>query len=574
LGLDLVKVKASAEKYAVFNASQYGGKANPGSVMGRIFAEYPDAKANAKDVQRLVMGVIADVNSWPMEKIMETVKQWPELFEAKKPEERKTMPPLRNVDKWPMVKVRFAPNPDGPLHLGSAESIIFSDEYARMYKGHFILRFEDTSADVKPPIPQMYEWIPEDLKWLGVNVDEKYVQSDRLAIYYEHAERILGMGEAYVCTCESEEYKRLYMAKTPCPCRELPPEEHLRRWRMMLDGGYKRGEAVVRIKTDITHPNPAIRDWPALRISTRSHPIQKKKYRVWPLYNFSCAVDDHLMGVSHVIRGKEHEVNSARQKYLYDHFGWQFPEVINVGRLGLEAGILSKSKIRAGVDAGTFSGWDDPRLGTLRALKRRGIQPETIREIMVQVGPKPINVTISWGNFAAANKKIIDPNANRYFFVKDPVELKVKGIGEALKAKLPLHPDHHEKGFREYSIEPEGGVVKFLVQSQDIAEMKGKLVRLMGLVNVEITKTGKVAEARFHSVEHQVAREKGAPFIHWVTEDGSVDAEVVMDDASVAVGRAEKLVAKLKVDEMLQFERFGFVRVDSKSPLRFYYAHD
>ena len=568
------KVRESAVKYAVFNASQYGGKANPGSVMGRIFAKFPEAKANAKDVQRLIVGVVADVNSWPMEKIMETVKQWPELFEAKKVEEKKTMPPLRNVDKWPVVKVRFAPNPDGPLHLGSAESIIFSDEYARMYKGRFILRFEDTSADVKPPIPQMYDWIQEDLKWLGVEVDEMYVQSERLAIYYEYAEKLLGMGVGYVCTCDSDEYKRLYMAKEPCPCRELPPEEHLRRWRMMLDGDYKRGEAVVRVKTDITHPNPAIRDWPALRISTRAHPLRKRKYRVWPLYNFSCAVDDHLMGVSHVIRGKEHEVNSARQKYLYDHFGWQFPEVINVGRLGLEAGILSKSKIRAGVDAGIYSGWDDPRLGTLRALKRRGLQPETIREIMIQVGPKPINVMISWGNFAAANKKIIDPHANRYFFVRDPMELRVKGVEGSLHARLPLHPDHTEEGYREYTVEPEGGECTFLLPSKDLSEAKGKLIRLMGLVNVEVTKTGKTAEARFHSKEHQIAREKGAPFIHWLTEGNSVDAEVVMSDASLAAGRAESLVTGLKVDDMLQFERFGFVRVDSKDPLRLYYAHD
>jgi len=570
----LEKIRESAVKYAVFNASHYGGKANPGSVMGRIFAEYPEAKANAKDVQRLVGEVVADVNSWPLDKIMETVKQWPELFEAKKVEEKKTLPPLKNVDKWPMVKVRFAPNPDGPLHLGSAESIIFSDEYAKMYKGHFILRFEDTSADVKPPIPQMYDWILEDLKWLGVKVDEKYIQSERLPIYYEYAEKLLGVGAAYICICESEEYKRLYMAKQPCPCRELPPEEQIRRWRMMLDGDYKRGEAVVRIKTDITHPNPAIRDWPALRISTRSHPLQKKKYRVWPLYNFSCAVDDHLMGVSHVIRGKEHEVNSARQRYVYDHLGWQFPEVINVGRLGLEAGILSKSKIRAGVDAGVYSGWDDPRLGTLRALKRRGLQPETIREIMLQVGPKPINVMISWGNLAAANKKIIDPRSNRYFFVNEPVQLTVKGVTEPLKAKLPLHPDHPEKGYREYTVEPEDGECTFLVPSKDLSAAKGKLIRLMGLVNVDVTKVGKKAEARFDSREHQVAREKGAPFIHWLTEENSVEAEVVMPDASTAKGKAEKLVAALNVDDTLQFERFGFVRVDSKRPLRFYYAHD
>lgn len=574
MGLNTERIRGFAVKYAVFNASQYGGKANPGPVMGRIFAEYPEAKMFAKEVQRLVVEVVADVNSWPLDKIMETVKQWPELFEAKKAEEKKTLPPLRNLEKWPMVKVRFAPNPDGPLHLGSAESIIFSDEYAKMYRGHFILRFEDTSADVKPPIPQMYDWIQEDLTWLGVRVDETYIQSERLAIYYTYAEKLLRMGAGYICTCDPDEYKKLYMAKQPCPCRALPPEEHLRRWGMMLDGSYKRGDAVVRVKTDLTHPNPAIRDWPALRISIRTHPLQKRRYRVWPLYNFSCAIDDHLMGISHVIRGKEHEVNSTRQKYIYDHFGWQFPDVINVGRLGLEAGILSKSKIRAGVDSGIFYGWDDPRLGTLRALKRRGLQPETIREIMVQVGPKPINLTITWGNIAAVNKKLIDPNADRYFFVVDPVELKVKGLKGPLHARLPLHPDYPEKGYREYTVEPEDGECVFLVQSRDLADVKDRLIRLMGLVNIEVKKTGKTAEGVFDSKDHQVAREKGAVFIHWLMEGNSVDAEVVMPNASVAKGKAEKLVTELKVDDMLQFERFGFVRVDSLNPTRFYYAHD
>ena len=568
------KIKESAVKYAVFNASQYSGKANPGSVMGRLFAEYPDAKAKAKDIQRLVIEVVADVNSWPLDRIMETVKQWPELFESKKIEEKKTLPLLKNVEKWPIVKVRFAPNPDGPLHLGSAESIIFSDEYAKMYKGYFILRYEDTSVDVKPPILEMYQWIDEDIAWLNVKVDERYIQSERLPIYYDHAEKLLAMGAGYVCTCKSEEYKRLYMAKQPCPCRDQPAEEHLRRWRMMLNGKYKRGDAVVRIKTDIEHPNPAIRDWPALRISTRPHPLQGRKYRVWPLYNFSCAVDDHLLGVSHVIRGKEHEVNSARQRYLYDHFEWQFPEVINVGRLGLEAGILSKSKIRAGVDNGIFTGWDDPRLGTLRALKRRGLQSETIREIMIQIGPKPINATISWGNIAAANKKIIDAMANRYFFVSNPVELKVTGIEGNLKARLPLHPDHLEKGYREYTIIPEKGEASFLLPYNDIIKAEGKLIRLMGLVNIEVNKTGRSFEARYHSKEHQVARENSAPFIHWVTTTESIKAEIVMADATIAKGRAEKLCLDLKVDDMLQFERFGFVRVDSHNPFICYYAHE
>ena len=186
------------------------------------------------------------------------------------------------------------------------------------------------------------------------------------------------------------------MAKQACPCRELPPEEQLKRWNMMLDGSYKKGEAVVRIKTDLQDPNPAVRDWPALRISTTAHPRQGTKYRVWPLYNFSCGLDDHLMGVSHIIRGKEHDVNTIRQRWLQKHLGWNYPEIINVGRLGLEVGILSKSKMRVGIEDGTYNGWDDPRLGSLVALRKRGIQPETIRATMLHVGPKPVNVSISW----------------------------------------------------------------------------------------------------------------------------------------------------------------------------------
>ena len=157
-----------------------------------------------------------------------------------------------------------------------------------MYDGHFILRYEDTSAAVKPPIPEMYDAILEDLEWLGVKVDEKYIQSDRIEIYYEYAEKVLRDGNAYVCDCDVDEFRELYMAKKACPCRDLSPDEQLKRWNMMLDGTYKQGEAVVRIKTDLQDPNPAVRDWPALRISEAWHPRKGNKYRVWPLYNFSC----------------------------------------------------------------------------------------------------------------------------------------------------------------------------------------------------------------------------------------------------------------------------------------------
>ena len=163
----------------------------------------------------------------------------------------------------------------------------------------------------------------------------------------------------------------------------------------MLDGTFKEGEAVVRIKTDLSHPNPAVRDWPALRIiNTERHPHPRvgSKYRVWPLYNFACGIDDHLIGVSHIIRGKEHLTNQRRQEYMYKHLGWQYPEAIHYGRLKIKGASLSKSKIVEGIRNGTFRDWDDPRLATFAALRRRGISPEAIRRLIIDVGPKTADV--------------------------------------------------------------------------------------------------------------------------------------------------------------------------------------
>ena len=570
-------ITKAAKKYASFNASQHEGKAQAGSVIGKILAEHPELKTRVKQVIPIINNAVKQVNSWTQQEQHTYVEEnHPELLiSVKVEEEEKTMPPLADADEWPMIKTRFAPNPDGALHLGSAEPIIFCDEYAKMYDGHFILRFEDTSADVKPPIPEMYDEIPRDLEWLGVEVHEKYVQSDRLDIYYEYARKVLEMGVAYVCTCKVETFRELYMNKQPCPCRELPPEQQLERWNKMLDGTYMKGEAVVRIKTDLQHPNPAVRDWPALRISDTPHPLKGTKYRVWPLYNFSCALDDHLMGVSHVIRGKEHDVNSTRQHWLHEHLGWRSPTVINVGRLGLEAGILSKSKMRRGIAEGSYSGWDDPRLGTLQALRRRGIQPEAIRKIMIHVGPKPVNVTISWDNFASENRKIIEPVANRYFFVQDPVPLRVTGLPREFTARLPFHPDDESRGTRTYTITPTDGEYRFNISGKDLERVEAAgMARLMGVMNIEFTRVSpEGCEAKYHSAEYQNAREHEAPFIHWLPEGEGFNGTVMMDDASEAKGIVSSYCRVLKVDDMIQFERFGFCRVDSTEPFVAYYAH-
>jgi len=322
-----------------------------------------------------------------------------------------------------------------------------------------------------------------------------------------------------------------------------------------------------------------VRDWPALRIINPKrypHPRVGSKYRVWPLYNFSAGIDDHLMGITHIIRGKEHLTNQTRQEYMYHHLGWKYPEAIHYGRMKIAGGLLSKSKIVDGVKKGVFTGWDDPRLATFIALRKRGIQPETIRRLIIEVGPKTVDLTLSWENLYAINRKIIDPVANRYFFVRDPRKLTVKSVSETVSAHLPLHPDDPKRGLRDFKIEPRKDEAEFWISSQDATLLKkGKIIRLMGLFNMQIENVLKgVIEAGFHSKGHEEARKLGAPLIHWLPAGTGIPCEVVMPDATTARGIAENTCRRLKPNDIIQFERFGFVRVDSVNwKLSAYFAH-
>jgi glutamyl-tRNA synthetase len=572
--------RETIKKIALLNALHYGGKAQFQPVLGKLLTEQPQLKTRIKEIAPIINEIVKEVNALSLEKQKQIANEKRVKTPSKaKVETVKTLPPLPNFEKYKHVVTRFAPNPDCVLHLGSARAIILSDEYAKMYKGAFRLRFEDTDPRLKRSALPFYDAIREDLKWLGCKWDMETIQSDRLPIYYEHAEKLIKNGGAYICTCSPEKFRDLVLAKKPCPCRDLSPAEHLTRWKQMLDGTYKEGKAVVRVKTNLNHPNPAVRDWPALRIINPKkypHPRVGGKYRVWPLYNFSAGIDDHLMGVTHIIRGKEHLTNQTRQEYMYRHLGWKYPEAIHYGRMKITGGLLSKSKIVEGVRTGAFTGWDDPRLATFIALRKRGILPETIRRLIIEVGPKTVDVTLSWENLYAINRKLIDPVANRYFFVRDPRKITLKPIQRAVTVKTRLHPEHPERGFRVFKIKPKNGEAAFWISSQDANLLKeGNVVRLMGFANIQIenVRTG-IIKAVFHSKSHEEAKKLGAPLIQWVPAETGIPCEVIMPDATTARGIAEDTCRQLKPNDIIQFERFGFIRVNSIDwKLSTYFAH-
>jgi glutamyl-tRNA synthetase len=553
----LEDIREEVLRWALANALEHGGRASPKAVVGKLIADRPELKPKVKELMRTVRGAVEKVNRLSQE------QQRAELERLGPPEElahegRRGLPELPEADKYLAVVTRFAPNPNGPLHLGHVRTALLSHEYARHYKGKFILRFEDTNP--ANALAEMYDLIREDLRWLGLSWDEEIEQSGRLKVYYNYAEQLLRDGKAYVCTCEVQEFRRLRDRGGPCPCRELGPEEQLGRWRGMLEGKFDEGEAVVRIKTDLKHPNPAVRDWPALRIVTASHPKVGKRYRVWPLYNFSVSVDDHELGVTHIIRGKEHEVNELRQRQLFEHLGWDYPTAVQHGRLSVSGAVLSKTRTMEGIRAGEYEGYDDPRLGTIAAFRRRGVLPEAVRRVILDVGMTPVDSTLSLDTLYTENRRLIDPEANRYFFISNPVKLVIHGVPELEEARLRLHPSRPDRGERVLPLERDGDKLIVRVASGDVADMRdGQVIRLKDLLNFKVV-SREPLEAEFTGFEVS-----DVPKIQWVSAN-AVEAEVLRSDGSRDRGLAEPEVAGLESGEVVQFERYGFVRLEKVKP--------
>ena len=556
--------------YALKNAVKHGGRARVGSVMSMIMGEHPELRSRAREVSKVAARIVEEVNKLPLEeqkRILE--EEYPELLaEEEKGEERPRLPPLPGAVEG-RVKTRFAPNPDFVIHIGNARPAILSDEYAKMYKGILVLRFEDTDPRTKKPLREAYDLIKEDLRWLGVEWGEEYIQSLRMEIYYDIARRLIERGCAYVDTCR-EESRELLRSGKACPTREKPPEWHLEQFDRMLSGEYGEGEAVVRVKTDLSHPNPSVRDWVALRIidtEKHPHPLTGSKYRVWPTYNLAGSVDDHMMGITHVLRAKEHQVNTEKQLYVYKCMGWEPPVFIHFGRLKLEGFIMSKSYIRKLIEdnPGKFMGYDDPRFGTIAGLRRRGILPEAIRENIIMLGVKPGDVTLSWANLAAVNRKLLDKMADRVMYVNDPVELELVQ-DSCLKARIPRHPERPDS-VRVIEVCPGDRVA--INRADAVGE-----VRLMGLGNYRIEDERLV----FIGEDLGYARERRLPIIQWVKVDEAVRAKVLKPsglELEVEEGLAEQALRDYSVDSRLQFVRYGFVRVDrAGGEYTLIYTHD
>ncbi len=534
-------------RHSLANAVQFNGRANSGAVLGKVLAEQPELKRTIDKLKKEIESAVKQINSWNIEKQKKELAKYGEIKKPEK-EERKGLPPLPNAVAGRVV-TRFAPEPNGFLHLGHLKSAFLSFLYAKMYKGKFFLRFDDTNP--KKEKKEFYDAIREDLKKFGIKYDKEVRESANMEKFYSHAEELVKKGVLFVCMCAQQEIEKSREENKQCDCRNNSIEKNLELWKNMLESG-KEGLVVVRLKY-WSEENPALRDPSMLRISETPHALLGTKYKVYPMYNFACVIMDHVLGITHVLRDKGFENDARIQEVLFNLFGWRIPITIQFGRIKTAAGIpMSKRKIRDMIERGELQSYDDLRIPTPRNLLKRGFQPEAIKRLIEQIGPSKSDIDIDIGMLETFNRQLIDPVAQRYFFVAEPVEIALNRT-PLRTVKAPLLP-----GKRKYRKIPTSK--KIFVDKLDYVANHGKEVRLMHYCNILLDKKAKVTSLA----------NKDIPKIHWVGAK-NVKIKVIMPDGRDLQGLAEPLAAKIAADTIVQFERIGFARCEKKG--MFYFAH-
>jgi len=352
--------------YALKNAIAYSGKAVQGAVISALFNEGLK-KTDMKKYGKKISEIIRTVNKLSLEEQKKEYEKLSKVVSVRKV--RQGLPKLPGAKKGKVI-MRFAPSASGPFHIGHAATACISFLFVKKYGGKFYVRIEDTNPEnvYKPA----YKMIKDESKWLFGRTAKIIIQSERMNLYYKYAEKLIRKKAAYVCTCSGNEFREFVKKKKNCDCRKLTVTENMERWKRMLSkSGFKEGKAVLRFKSNMKHKNPAMRDFPLARINLTPHVLQKKKYRVWPLMNLAVAVDDIEQKMTHIIRAKDHRDNALRQKMIFSVLGKKFPWTGFLGRFKFKNMVLSTTKMRQAIEKKKFKGWDDERLPTIAALKKK-----------------------------------------------------------------------------------------------------------------------------------------------------------------------------------------------------------
>jgi glutamyl-tRNA synthetase len=566
------EIQQIARKYALQNAINFDGKPNLKSVAGKIIAELKGEKIVPNEIFKIANSVCKDISNVSIEEqIKELNEIAPELLIKEKKERDFSLPELSDAKKGKVI-TRFPPEPNGYLHIGHAKAAIVDYEYSKMYDGKFILRFDDTNPENAEY--EFYESQKKDLKWLEIEWDIEYNTSDNLKTHYKLAEQLISQGDAYLCKCPSEKIKKGRFNRKKCNCRLNNPDLNMNIWKNLLNSS--SDNYILRLKGDMNSVNTAMRDPTLFRKINKSHPLHGDKYHIWPTYDFAGAVEDSLSGVTHPFRTKEYELRDEVYFYLLDKLNLRKPCLLEFARLSIEGMPVSKRKIKPLIDNGLVTGYDDIRLPTLRGLEKRGIKPQAIKQFIFSQGISKVESKVSFSLLEAENRKLLDPITKRYFFIKNPTKLIVENAPK-IKKSIKLHPKNKKLGTREIKSNK-----IFYIPKEDVKNIKiGDIFRLKDLFNVKIKNINTELNADYIGDDLIANTSK----IQWTTEDYIkmnilipkilfINGNFNKNSVEKAVGFAENAVSKLRNNDIIQFERFGFVRIEKdKNKIIGYFTH-
>ena len=507
------------------------------------------------------------------------------------------------------VHTRFPPEPNGYLHIGHCKALIIDFGTAEKFGGMCNLRMDDTNP-TKEDV-EFVEAIKEDIHWLGFDWGDRFFYgSDYFEKDYEYAVELIKKGLAYVCELTPEQFKE-YRGdlNTPAvsPYRDRPIEESLDLFARMRAGEFEDNKYTLRAKIDLASGNFNMRDPVIYRIRHMHHHRQGDKRCIYPMYDFAHPIQDALEGITHSLCSLEFENHRPLYNWVVEHVSVpNHPRQIEFARLGIDHTVLSKRKLRALVENGYVSGWDDPRMPTLCGLRRRGYTPASIRNFCDRVGVAKSPNTIEFAFLEHCLREDLNETAKRVMTVLDPVKLTITNYpeGQSETFQVENNPNDAEAGTREISFSRDLWIERDDFLAQPIPKYKrlypdGPECRLKGAYVIQCTgcvtdESGKVIEVlatydpNSRGGDPADGRKIKGATIHWVDANNCVDCEVrqysnLFDDPDPdAAGKdflaclnpnslevlthckAEASLKNAKAPESYQFMRLGYFCPDSK----------
>ena len=559
------ELKKEIRKMALQNAFEHGGETRDKIILGKILGTKPEFRSKVKEISGDISEIVSIVNQLSLEEQeIEIKEKFPEILIPKeKIVEREGLPELKDAEQGKVI-TRFPPEPNGYPHIGHAKAAIINSEYAKMYGGKFILRMDDTNPEAERM--EYHAAIKVGLEWLGIEFDIIKSTSDDMELFYEKGMELINLGKAYVCTCKREDISKNRRERKACKCSKEDIEKNNKNWEKM-NNKFKPGDAIVRFRGDMKADNAVMRDPVLFRIIEGKHYTLGERYRIWPSYDMAVAIEDSIDGVTHAYRSKEFELRKELIDAILDALNMRKPAQGFFSRLEFKGMPISKRIIKPLIEEGKVTWYDDPRLPTLEALRRRGIKPEAIRKFIMSLGLTKANTLAPFDALEAFNRKFVDADSIRLFMVSNAKKLSVKNLPIS-SVEIPNHPIN-DMGKR--TIEIDGN---FYISGEDAQTIKeGSQIRLLGLGNIHITKQGIELEGEF--VENGNA--KDIPKIQWVPQKTAhmikmiipktlfIDDEFNEDSLEELDVYAEPHYLQLKEGEEVQFVRFGYCRKDSQN---------